>query len=99
MRGGNVVRRLRIMSPPDDRTKLVPVSIIHEINRWVFFQGPQDSCSKTAIRYDFRCIGGQDRIANVRVAASDVRNGEIVWKVARTNDLHSVIKHEDSNGC
>ena len=54
--------------------------------------------SQAPIREYLGCEGAQDRIANVRIAAPNVRDRQIIRQMAWADDLDPVIKHEDANG-
>ena len=83
----------------DDDSEEVPFAIVDEVDIRIFLQGTQNTSAKTAVRQDFVCVRAQNRIAHVRVPASDIRNGEIIWQMTRTDDLNPIVEYEDANRC
>jgi len=55
--------------------------IVYEINIWIFPQGPDNAIADTTVRQDFRGIGRQNRVADIRVPHFDIFNRQVIWKM------------------
>ena len=92
-------RTIGLRSPLDDYSKKVSVAIVDEVDIRIFLESSQDAIAETSVRQDFRCVRGQNRIADVRVPISDIRNRKIVRQMTGTDNLDPIVKNEDANRC